>query len=156
MPPAIGDIDRIAGFERCSLRIFPCFCKTRKDLQVRIYWVNEAGRRSRRGEFERPQIQVRNLLGGKQYETAAARYIAGNIFAQVIMRCRPDAVTKPDAAINIGQEIKPVRLRKERRYDTQDFRLDGHCVRHVFGIFINQVAQEFGQLALPLDEVKSG
>ena len=29
-------------------------------------------------------------------------------------------------------------------------------MRHVFGIFIHQVAQEFGQLALPLDEVESG
>ena len=102
MPPAIGDVDRITRFERCGLRIFPSFCKTRIDLQVRIYWVNEAGWRSRRREFERPQIQVGNLLGGKQYEAAAARYIAGDIFAQVIMRCRTDAVAEPDAAINIG------------------------------------------------------
>ena len=106
VPPHARHIHRVTRFELRHLRVFQCIPETRKSLEVGILEINHADDLVGWRKVEWPGIQVRDLSGWKQDETAPARCTAGEIVRQVVMCSDPRAVTHPDK----NQRIKAIKV----------------------------------------------
>src|SRR5258708_11687067 len=125
VPPQGGNVDRIARLELGTLRNRGCLGKSWKTHEVRIAHVYQADRLARRGQIERTDVQIFDLVGRKHGEAAPSAHHAGQVFGIVEMRRNARAVPNPDRfehRLDRHQGASVLRSRKTRKKYRQGYR----------------------------------
>ena len=105
MPPQRRYEDRIPGLRARQSPRPPAPRETLgKRIKIRRVQRHQAHRRAGRREIERPDVEIRDLLGRKQREAPPTADHAADVVPLVEMRRRSNRVAEPDSRQNRGVE----------------------------------------------------
>lgn len=99
VPPVAGNEDRIAGIERRDARGGERIAKPRETVEIGVLRIDE---RQRRRIIERPDIEVRDLIGREREEAPPSRDHAGEIMVAVVVRLGLYRAAEPQLGPDIG------------------------------------------------------
>ena len=97
MPPERRNEERIPRAELGGDCRLQRLAKSREAPEIRVVQPHQAHRRAGRREVERPDVEIRDLLGRKKRESPAAAHHAADVVPLIEVRRGRDCGAEPDA-----------------------------------------------------------